>query len=241
MKQRFIRIVTVFFSIVLTVAFCTTTAFAATAYFAVRPVSVIEYPDAPYTAMQVQQLFPEWFYANFGRPYTDVYVPSPEYLSTSSFKKQTDITLPVVKQNDAIAPDPQEFANLLTFTLTRLMGAMELSPAEYQAQIEQGATSFGMDLSDMKFSAMQGEKTYQFYLCYPMTYTPAPHSLALNGVAVQVDQTMSDRNMTASLSPIKQILNDDTLTDQECFIKIKEIICIFEKLDCQLGSRHDFG
>jgi hypothetical protein len=43
-----------------------------------------------------------------------------------------------------------------------------------------------------------------------------------------------------ALWEIKQILNDDTLTDKECFMKIEEIICVFEKLDCQLGNRHDF-
>ena len=43
-----------------------------------------------------------------------------------------------------------------------------------------------------------------------------------------------------ALWEIKQILNDDTLTDKECFMKIEEIIFVFEKLDCQLGNRHDF-
>ena len=44
-----------------------------------------------------------------------------------------------------------------------------------------------------------------------------------------------------ALSEIKKILDDDTLDDPECFWKIEQIVCVFESLGSDGGSRHDFG
>lgn len=44
-----------------------------------------------------------------------------------------------------------------------------------------------------------------------------------------------------ALTEIKRILEDSTLDDKECFEKIEEIVCIFESLGSNGGSRHDFG
>ena len=44
-----------------------------------------------------------------------------------------------------------------------------------------------------------------------------------------------------ALHKIKDILHDDTLDDDACFIKIEEIICNFEELGSNGGNRHDFG
>lgn len=44
-----------------------------------------------------------------------------------------------------------------------------------------------------------------------------------------------------ALCAIKTILQDDSLTDKQCFQKIEEIICLFESLGSNCGSRHDFG
>ena len=44
-----------------------------------------------------------------------------------------------------------------------------------------------------------------------------------------------------TLKKIKEILQDDSLEDKECFLKIEEIICTFEKIGSSGGSRHDFG
>jgi hypothetical protein len=43
-----------------------------------------------------------------------------------------------------------------------------------------------------------------------------------------------------ALQKIKAILEDDALEDNECFQKIEEIICAFEELGSNGGSRHDF-
>ncbi len=44
-----------------------------------------------------------------------------------------------------------------------------------------------------------------------------------------------------ALRKIKAILENDTLADSECFQQIEEIVCTFEELGSDGGSRHDFG
>ncbi len=44
-----------------------------------------------------------------------------------------------------------------------------------------------------------------------------------------------------ALDKIKTVIQDDSLTDAECFFKIEEIICILEDLGSNGASRHDFG
>ena len=44
-----------------------------------------------------------------------------------------------------------------------------------------------------------------------------------------------------ALQKIKAVIHDDSLTDNECLMKIEEIICIFEALGSNDGTRHDFG
>ena len=44
-----------------------------------------------------------------------------------------------------------------------------------------------------------------------------------------------------ALQKIKAVIHDDSLTDNDCFMKIEEIICIFEASGSNDGTRHDFG
>lgn len=44
-----------------------------------------------------------------------------------------------------------------------------------------------------------------------------------------------------ALREIKAILEDESFTDEECIIKIDEIIHIFEELGYNGGPRHDYG
>lgn len=44
-----------------------------------------------------------------------------------------------------------------------------------------------------------------------------------------------------ALAEIKNILENDALTDAECFLRIEKIICVFEKLGNGIEGRHDFG
>ena len=42
------------------------------------------------------------------------------------------------------------------------------------------------------------------------------------------------------LQQIKEILSDDSLSDKECFLKIEEIIYVFETIGINCGNRHDY-
>ncbi len=44
-----------------------------------------------------------------------------------------------------------------------------------------------------------------------------------------------------ALLKIKDIIYDDSLEDEECFLKIEEIICALESIGVFSGNRHDFG
>lgn len=44
-----------------------------------------------------------------------------------------------------------------------------------------------------------------------------------------------------TLQKIKAVIEDDTINDPTCFLKIEEIMQIFEELCGKLPKRHDFG
>lgn len=43
-----------------------------------------------------------------------------------------------------------------------------------------------------------------------------------------------------ALRKIKEIIADDSLDDKECYLKIDEIVRVFEELGSDSGGRHDF-
>ena len=42
------------------------------------------------------------------------------------------------------------------------------------------------------------------------------------------------------LKKIKAIIGDGSVNDDECFMKIEEIICLFKEIEIDGGNRHDF-
>lgn len=44
-----------------------------------------------------------------------------------------------------------------------------------------------------------------------------------------------------ALQKIKAIIEDDSLEDSECFMKIEEVVCTLEEIGSSGGSRHNFG
>lgn len=44
-----------------------------------------------------------------------------------------------------------------------------------------------------------------------------------------------------ALEKIKAVVQDDSLSDGECFMRIEEIVCALEDLGSGGGPRHDFG
>lgn len=44
-----------------------------------------------------------------------------------------------------------------------------------------------------------------------------------------------------ALCEIKAVLEDDSISDEDCFMKIEEIMSVFSRLGSPVGNRHDFG
>ena len=42
------------------------------------------------------------------------------------------------------------------------------------------------------------------------------------------------------LKRIQEIIRNNDLDDKDCFVKIEEIVCLFEENGCSCGTRHDF-
>ena len=42
------------------------------------------------------------------------------------------------------------------------------------------------------------------------------------------------------LKKIQAIIQDDSLDDEDCFMRIEKIICLFEENGCSCSGRHDF-
>ena len=44
-----------------------------------------------------------------------------------------------------------------------------------------------------------------------------------------------------ALQKIKAIIEDDSLTDRECFVKVDEVVCVLESVGKNGSRRHDLG
>lgn len=43
-----------------------------------------------------------------------------------------------------------------------------------------------------------------------------------------------------AIEHIKKVIEDEKLSDRDCFARIEEIVCILEELGTDGGTRHDF-
>ena len=55
-----------------------------------------------------------------------------------------------------------------------------------------------------------------------------------------IDQIVGNECYLA-FQQIRDILSDDSFSDEACFMAIERIVCLFEDLGSSCGSRHDFG
>ena len=53
-------------------------------------------------------------------------------------------------------------------------------------------------------------------------------------------ERITEKECCKVLEKIIEIIRNDELDDKDCFLKIEEIICYFESLGIDCGSRHDF-
>ena len=59
-------------------------------------------------------------------------------------------------------------------------------------------------------------------------------------LVVQDSSALVESACYQALCQIKKILQDETLEDHSCFLKIEEVICLLEDLGIDCGDRHDF-
>ncbi|MCI8501899.1 MAG: hypothetical protein HFJ85_06630 [Oscillospiraceae bacterium] len=60
------------------------------------------------------------------------------------------------------------------------------------------------------------------------------------GLQIDPAQIVEGRCYQA-LNRIREILRDESLDDRECFLRIEEIVALFEEIGSGCGGRHDFG
>ena len=57
----------------------------------------------------------------------------------------------------------------------------------------------------------------------------------------EIIEHMVETECCGALRKIREILDDDTFTDEMCFGCIDQIVSLYEELGPGAGSRHDFG
>ncbi len=64
--------------------------------------------------------------------------------------------------------------------------------------------------------------------------------IILSGVMGAAGDGLVEMRCFRAIQKIKAVIEDDSLEDPECFLKIEEIICVLEELGAGSGGRHDF-
>ncbi len=64
--------------------------------------------------------------------------------------------------------------------------------------------------------------------------------VTLGNKEADIRQIVNDKCYLA-LSEIKEIIENPIYSDETCFEKIEKIVCVFESIGSNGGSRHDFG
>ena len=65
-------------------------------------------------------------------------------------------------------------------------------------------------------------------------------NITFPNLKVDANRIIENESYRALLA-IKQIIENENLSDKECFGKIEEIVSVFEFIGSNAGSRHDFG
>ena len=62
-----------------------------------------------------------------------------------------------------------------------------------------------------------------------------------DAIELKVMQNIIDSAYAKVIEQIKTAVQDDRLSDMECFMKVEDIICALERAGISGGFRHDFG
>lgn len=72
------------------------------------------------------------------------------------------------------------------------------------------------------------------------------HAISKQGVVVTIPdapdmEKLFEMDCYQALQDIRTVLEDDSLSDPECFLRIEKSIAVFETRGSDAGARHDFG
>ena len=79
---------------------------------------------------------------------------------------------------------------------------------------------------------------YKEILAHALTY--GKMQIVFPGQEIDIHR-IAENVCCQTLQKIKAIIEDDSLEDEACFMKIEQIVCVLEEIGSTGGNRHDFG
>lgn len=180
--------------------------------FAVAPGSrsnIPIYHSAIYTASDIASFFADGFDNASTSAYTKVYVPSSDYLrihaiSDSEYQTIYQYTIPDEKLSES------EFTDFINSRILRI--ADELGEAVPSYTIEKESRMYSGDYLSItthklgEYYLFASQNVAYNYISFSSPSTDSVQSIYLGDVAITVDQTQSDEEISTSLSDVKEKL-----------------------------------
>lgn len=169
--------------------------------------SVPAWSNALYTAEAIEGFFPEYFSDGVAtNSYTKVYFPDDQFLHLNPLTEQK--YLPLYQRNVlSFEEDEEAFREFLDTILPKLFASLEISIPRYEIErrkfFQDGLTITFPELDSPYMSAAQTDRRYSIYLYH--TYSEN-REITLDGEIVQIDQRLSDQEIIASLSSVREKL-----------------------------------
>ena len=169
--------------------------------------SVPTWSNALYTAEAIEGFFPKFFSDGVAtNSYTKVYFPDDQFLHLNPLTEQK--YLPLYQRNVlSFEEDEEAFREFLDTILPKLFASLEISIPRYEIErrkiFQDGLTITFPELDSPYMSAAQTDRRYSIYLSH--TYSEN-REITLDGEIVQIDQRLSDQEIIASLSSVREKL-----------------------------------
>lgn len=178
------------------------------------------YPNAQYSAYDIADLFPKMLESGTTNAYTEVYVPSSEYLWLGAIPQSEYLPIYRYDDSDAAFPDRAEYEAFVAQVVTNYYNALNMPVPDYVVEESKIATGLlGYELAPVEDDLIYLQAG-QFYLSssarstctrfvldvIPSTIGSQDPTIRLNGHAVQVNQRQSDEEVLNSLEDVKSQL-----------------------------------
>lgn len=156
--------------------------------------------DAPYSAEEIAALFDEMKYEGAQtNAYTTVYVPKTKYLYTDEIPK--DEYLDIYKHNEAqMSLSKEDFEVFVDDILPRFAESACITVPEKDIQVKDNCLSFVAESGSYLIHGDQNQRKSSFYI------SNGKQKIILDGEVVQIDQSLSDKEIINSIQSIKNKL-----------------------------------